>query len=103
MNKNLNEDSPLFSSEKCDDTTFSDKLELERVTQNNRRFNKLIDIGTKSVKWIVILALGLIVLDMSYQYFGLDNSLIKEAFSVVKYAITTILGFIFASNCNKSS
>ena len=102
MNKNSNDDAPLFSKKQGDFDT-SDKLTLEKIKQENKKFSKLLNVGTKSIKWIVIFAIILIIIDGIYQKLGIDNSLLKDCFSLVKYSLTTVLGFVFANNSNKSS
>jgi len=102
MNKNLNDDAPLFNKTQ-EGSSGSDRLALEKVKQDSRKFSKLISIGTKSIRWIVIFAMVLIVIDGIYQKMGIDNSLLKDCFSLVKYSLTTILGFVFANNSSKSS
>ena len=102
MNKNSNDDAPLFEKRQ-DEANDSDKLALERVKQDSKKFSKLIDIGTKSLKLIVTFAIILIIIDGIYQKLGIDNSLLKDCFSLVKYSLTTVMGFVFANNSNKSS
>lgn len=81
MNKNSNHDAPLFNKTEAGN---SDKLALEKVRQEGRRFNKLIDIGTKTIRLVVAFAVLLIIADGVFQRLELDNSLIKDSFSLVK-------------------
>ena len=101
MNKNSNDDAPLFVKNVASNDG-SEKLELEKVKQDGKRFSQLIGAGTTSIKWIVFLAVILMIFDYIFQKAGIDNSLIKDCFSLVKYSLTTILGFVFANNSNKS-
>lgn len=101
MNKNLNDDAPLFTQNTAN-TQSSEKLALEKVKQDGKKFTQLIGVGTKAIKWIVIFSFLLIIFDGIFQKVGMDNTLIIECFSLVKYSLTTILGFVFASNSNKS-
>ncbi len=101
MNKNLNDDTPLFNKKQAK-TGDPDKLAIEKVKQDGRRFNKLVETGIKTIKLFVYLGAFLVILDGFFQWLNLDNSLIKDSFSLVKYSLTTVLGFVFANNLNKS-
>ena len=70
------------------------------MQQENRRKNKLIKGAFDTVKWLVLLFGILLAADIAIQLLELDNYLIKECFSMVKYAASTILGFLFASKQN---
>ncbi len=102
MNKNLNDDAPLFPQPTAGISSPSEKLGMEKIKQESKRFNKLLTLGSKWIGWFLLFSAGVIGLDILYQKLGMDNNLLQEGFSLAKYALTTILGFVFANSSNRT-
>ncbi len=100
MKYSTNDDSPIFPTnagyEKSDKSDKSDDLALKQFNADNSRKNKILKFSMESVRNVLGLTALLLLFDIIIQYFKLDNSLIREVFSVLKYSLTTILGYIFA-------
>ena len=92
------EDEPIFKGQKESSTTERERLKTERLIakEENRRKNKIIDFAKTYLGWIIAAMMLLIILELISQKFELDNSLIKEGFSLFQYSVTIIIGFMFA-------
>ena len=103
MSKHENDDRPMFSGPVDNNAGIKiDPLVRQKFNSDNRRKNKILGFGMSAVKWTVIIIGVLIVLDIIVQLLNFDNELIKDCFSLLKYSLTTVLGFVFANNSNKT-
>ncbi len=93
------EDAPIFDVQ----TSETERLSIEEINvkEENKRKNKIIDFGTKYIFFVVGLMFVLIILDLILQRVGVESNLINDCFSLLKYSVTIILGFMFANNDNK--
>lgn len=101
MNNNI-DDEPLFPSdsnaEQNTQYSVSNKETFNREKEDSRRKNKILEFCFSSAKWVAVLWVVMIVLDIIVQKVGLDNTILKDATSLLSYIVTAALGFMFASN-----
>ena len=83
-----------------DSCLHKDTFDIKKLNYDNKRQNKILDFGIKAVKYVFVFIGVLLILDLIFQKLGFNNELIKECFSLLKYSLTTVLGFIFASAKN---
>lgn len=101
MSKSYNDDEPIFSkSNNSDESLEKQKLNLEKLKtkQENEHKKNIVIIAKRTIFWILVFMGSLVLIDMLFQRFEFDNSIVSECMSVAKYALTTVLGFLFASN-----
>ncbi len=98
MSRNMLPEEPLFKKETTE--SLQHDLSLERLEKKNEivRKNNLQRFGFRAFYITLGVLVGVVVLDIIEQKLNIQNELLKEAFNVVKYATTTILGFLFANN-----
>lgn len=97
MSQNTLPEKPLFSKNKT--STNENTLSIEELEKRNaiKRKNILQQFGIDAFyKTLSIIAIFVIV-DIVLQELKIESKLLGEAFEVVKYATTTILGFLFAN------
>lgn len=107
--KEFYDDMPLFSeSILTTDLTASDKatLQVERsipieTEHEEKRKDKLLKFTFKLFFVLLAIIVGFVLLDVVEHKFNIENPLLSEAFELMKYAITAVLGYLFANNAKK--
>jgi hypothetical protein len=104
MKQYLNGDEPIFSATDVSSKGVDDKekskspLTFDELTPEENRKNQILQFGF-STFYILLIAVGaVVVFDIIERAVGVQDSLLDEVFSLIKYATTTVLGFLFANN-----
>lgn len=88
MNNSI-DDEPLFDSGSSteSDTPYpvSNKETFNKEQEESKRKTKTLEFCFGSAKWVAVLWVLLIVLDIVVQRVGLDNSLLKDGTSLLSY------------------
>ncbi len=102
MSQIFDADAPLFDNNSTNKGEYDDNnLNLEKVKQDGKKFEIFIQISEKTIKWLLIVIVLIIILDILCQKCGFDDYLIKECFSLLKYSLTTVFGYVFAYKITK--
>lgn len=106
MKKSYIEDKPMFGNDEDNSNSSNTKsLSVKDLNEKAKIFNsiRLLDFSFKIVIVFLIVVVLLVTADILIQkYWDIENTLIKELFDLSKYAITTVLGYLFASKSSES-
>ncbi len=101
MSHNEIKDEPKFvSSASPEPAPQTESLEMQQFKAENKRKDEILKFGMRAVLYVLILTTVLLAFDTLLQFLKFDNTLLTEVFSVLKYSLTTALGFIFATSRN---
>lgn len=103
------DDIPLFSeSTSTNDLSSSDKtaLQVERnipieISPEDKRKDKILKFSFRLFFVLLAIIVAFVLLDVIEHKFNVENPLLSEAFELMKYVITAVLGYLFANNAKK--
>ncbi len=98
MSRNGLPEEPLFQNRKNSDIEDSLTIEEIKAKEEIQRKNKLLHFSFSSFYVMMIAILVIIIFDIAEQKLNIDHEILSQTFELIKYATTTILGFLFASN-----
>ena len=109
MSENFNDDRPLFPSDELSNDTgtkvktpeIKASLEVIETEADIKRKDKILSFSFILIKYFLIACGVLVILDVIFQKIGVTDSLATELFDLLKYSITSILGYLFASEHKK--
>jgi len=99
MKKPLNDDMPLYGGF-SDNSSADANLQLAKINQERRKFDKLISISGKTITLIIVSLIVSLIVDVVFQLNKLDDSIVKDVISIFKYALSSALGYVFANKAD---
>lgn len=93
-NECINPDAPMFGN----DESVSEDLNLRMLEAKGEqeRKNKSLSYSFNILKFLIIIVLVLVFFDGIESQLNIENNLLNEAFELVKYSTTTVMGYLFA-------
>ncbi len=107
MNENFN-DFPLFLSDVSENESSNSSkmskvkpLAVIEAEADIKRKDKILSFSFKLIRYFLVACGCLIIADVIFQKIGVMDSLASEFFDLLKYSITSVLGYLFASENKK--
>lgn len=74
---------------------FSPNLQVEKERDNIQRKNKILGFSIKFIISLIVIILSVMIIDIIINYLEIESDLVLEAFNLLKYCVSTTLGYIF--------
>ena len=90
------------NSHKVDKAAPPTALSVEEFNAKSQieRKNKILEFSFKFLRTTICVILAVVICDIIIQSFGKESELLKNFFELLKYCVTTTLGYLFAKESN---